>query len=105
MATRKPAPNARLPRIEKERLQFKELLLGNPNYFGGAAVETKLPVVKKMAGNPKYESISCVGYDPDHKLLEASLGRAWIDRAGSRTREGSAQHGGDPGVDPQDHRR
>lgn len=73
MVTRKSAPKARLPRIENERLQFKELLLGNPNYFGGAAVETKLPVVKKMAGNPKYESVSCVGYDPDHKLLEATV--------------------------------
>lgn len=73
MATRKSAPKARSPRIEKERLQFKELLLGNPNYFGGVSVETKLPVVKKMAGNPKYESVSCVGYDPDHKLLEATV--------------------------------
>lgn len=72
MATRKSAPKAKLPRIEKERLQFKELLLGNPNYFGGA-VEAKLPVVKKMEGNPKYESVSCVGYDPDHKLLEATV--------------------------------
>ena len=72
MATRKTATKARPPRIEKERLQFKELLLGNANYFGGAA-GIKLPVVKEMKGNTKYEAVSCIGYDPDRRLLEATV--------------------------------
>lgn len=73
MATRTTAAKARPPRIEKERLQFKELLLGNANYFGGASAELELPVVKQMEGNAKYESVSCVGYDPDRRLLEATV--------------------------------
>ena len=73
MATRKTPAKARPPRIEKERLQFKELLLGNANYFGGASAKLKLPVVKKMEGNTKYESVSCIGYGPDRRLLEATV--------------------------------
>jgi len=73
MATRRSAPKTKAPRIEKERLQFKELLLGNPNYFGKVSAEAKFPVVKKMEGNTKYESVSCVGYDPDRRLLEATV--------------------------------
>jgi hypothetical protein len=78
VATRKPrarasqtarrAPAARKP--PKERTQFRQLLLANPNYFGTLA-ESDLPVVSAMEGNTTYEEITCVGYQPQFKRLEA----------------------------------
>ncbi len=49
--------------VVPERLQFKELLLGNPNYFGnfphfGGAV------VKPISTNTEYEHLACVGLSP-----------------------------------------
>lgn len=55
---------------EKERAQFKTLLLGNPNYFGNLK-DSKLKAVLKIQGDPTYEEIGCVGFQPQFKRLEA----------------------------------
>lgn len=58
--------------IEKERLEFKQLLLKNPNYFGTAQSSAFKPV-KKIAGNTKYEELTCIGFNPTQDLLEATV--------------------------------
>ena len=54
----------------KERVSFKSLLLSNPNYFGNLA-DSKLKAVLPIAGNTNFESLGCVGYQPQQKQLEA----------------------------------
>jgi hypothetical protein len=56
--------------FERERAQFRELLLTNPNYFG-TAEESDFDVVEPIQLNTKYEEIGCVGFDPKHDRLEA----------------------------------
>lgn len=56
--------------FERERAQFKTLLLSNPNYFGNLA-GSKLPPVLKIQGNTTYEQIGCVGFQPQFNRLEA----------------------------------
>ncbi|MEN6438119.1 MAG: hypothetical protein ABFD97_06015 [Syntrophobacter sp.] len=58
--------------IEKERSEFKQLLLKNPNHFGTARSST-FKAVKKMAGNTKYEELSCIGLNPAQDMLEATV--------------------------------
>lgn len=58
--------------IEKERSQFKELLLSNPNYFGNLA-DSSFASVKKIIGNTTYEQLTCVGFNPDSNQLEATI--------------------------------
>src|SRR5215472_11288968 len=57
-------------RIQPERLRFRELILGNPNYFG-TAPETELPPVVELAGETTYEELTCVGLQPGLDQLEA----------------------------------
>ena len=59
-------------RPEKERVQFKQLLAENPNYFGNLA-DSPYKVVKKIVGNTTYEELTCVGYNPDLAQLEATF--------------------------------
>ena len=70
MAARKAG--ATVARVERERAQFKQLLMGNPNYFGNLR-GSSLKLVKKMAMNTAYEEITCVGYNPDRAELEATV--------------------------------
>jgi hypothetical protein len=56
--------------VEPERLQFRALLLKNPNYFGNIAKAPFEPV-KIIASNSSYEELKCVGYNPQFKRLEA----------------------------------
>jgi hypothetical protein len=58
------------PPYEKERAQFKALLLGNPNYFGNLKDSPFKPVLK-IQGDPTYEEIGCVGFQPQFNRLEA----------------------------------
>ena len=58
--------------IEKERVQFKQLILQNPNYFGNLPASVFKPV-KLMAFNTKYEELTCVGFNLDANLLEATI--------------------------------
>jgi hypothetical protein len=59
-------------RIPKERTQFRRLLAGNANYFGNMP-EAGLAAVQPLAGNTAYEEVTCVGYNPPLRLLEATV--------------------------------
>jgi hypothetical protein len=56
--------------VEKERAQFKSLLLKNPNYFGNFP-DYKKTAVLTMSQNTKYEELKCVGFIPEEDKLEA----------------------------------
>lgn len=58
--------------VSKERISFRQLLAANPNYFGNLAESTFKPV-KKIASNTSHEELACVGYNPELKLLEATV--------------------------------
>src|SRR5271154_6652964 len=58
--------------IEKERSDFRRLLLDNANYFGNID-KSPLKPVKKMVANTDYEQLNCVGYNPDKQFLEATI--------------------------------
>ncbi len=58
------------PAFLQERLQFKTLLLTNPNYFGHLK-EITLPPVVKIVHNTTYEQLVGAGYQPQTGLLEA----------------------------------
>jgi hypothetical protein len=55
---------------EKERQQFRALILGNPNYFGNIKASPLKPVLK-IQGDTTYEEIGCVGFQPQLNRLEA----------------------------------
>ncbi len=55
-----------------ERLNFKPLLLGNANYFG-TLKNSKLPVVANIQGNTTFEAITCVGFNPELRRIEATV--------------------------------
>ena len=78
--------------VEMERLRFKELLVSNPNYFGSLGQST-FPVVKKMASNRTYEELTCVGYNPEKKLLEATIAvKLPYGYGGNLCREGTTEY-------------
>jgi len=54
----------------KQRVGFKTLLLSNPNYFGNLA-GSKFQPVFPLSGDTYYEKLTCVGYQPQQKRLEA----------------------------------
>ncbi len=56
----------------KERLQFKKLLLTNPNYFGNLE-KSQFKPVNKIIGNTLYEEAACVGFNPALNLLEITI--------------------------------
>jgi hypothetical protein len=58
--------------LPKERGQFKKLLAVNPNYFGNLSDSVFEPVVE-MVGNSAYEELTCVGFNPDLRLLEGTI--------------------------------
>ncbi len=69
MADNKSVANAK---IEKERSEFKRLLVENPNYFGNLT-GANLKAVKKLAANTQYEELTCVGFNPETNFLEATI--------------------------------
>ena len=60
------------PLHEKERAQFKSLLMQNPNYFGNLKESEFKPVVS-ITGNTSYEELTCVGYNSLRRTLEATV--------------------------------
>lgn len=58
--------------VPVERLNFKALLLANPNHFG-TLKNTKFPVVADIQGNTSFEAITCAGYNPELRRLEATV--------------------------------
>lgn len=65
-------PKKEIHRLEKERGEFHKLLAVNPNYFGNLA-GTSFKPVKKIIGNTKYEQLTCIGFNPNLNLLEATI--------------------------------
>jgi len=57
-------------RVEKERTEFKKLILENPNYFGNFP-ELKIKPILPMKTNTKYEELRCIGFYPENDLLVA----------------------------------
>jgi Putative peptidoglycan binding domain len=55
---------------ETERVQFNELLLMNPNYFGNLKTSDFKPV-KRIQANASYEELRSLGYHPHLEMLEA----------------------------------
>ena len=58
--------------FENERVQFRALLMTNPNYFGNL-VESSFQPVQKIVGNTFYEQLTCVGYNPKLQQLEGHV--------------------------------
>jgi hypothetical protein len=56
----------------KERLQFKQLMMVNPNYFG-TNPDLKFKAQINLSGHTSYEEITCVGFNPDFDELEATI--------------------------------
>jgi hypothetical protein len=62
--------------VEHERLQFKQLLAMNPNYFGNLgeqAAAGDFSIVFPLSNKTKYEQLNCVGLYPADNLLEAMI--------------------------------
>jgi len=57
---------------ELARQNFKALLLANPNYFGNLA-DSPFASVLNIQGDTAYESIGCVGYNPQLAQLRATI--------------------------------
>jgi hypothetical protein len=66
----KPSDPARARAFDKERAQFKALLLSNPNYFGNLK-DSEFKAQLNIQFNTFYEEIGCVGYQPQANRLEA----------------------------------
>ncbi len=58
------------PCLEKEREQFRALILQNPNYFGNLKASPYKPV-KVQQGITAYEQLMCVGLNPPSNRLQA----------------------------------
>ncbi len=56
--------------FERERRQFRALILANPNYFGNLKTSPFQPVLD-IQGNTTFEEIGCVGFQPQFNRLEA----------------------------------
>lgn len=57
---------------ELARQNFHALLLANPNFFGNIAESPYKPVLN-IQGDTAYESIGCVGYNPQLEQLRATI--------------------------------
>ncbi len=73
MATIKEKARDNRPRIEKERRLFNILIASNPNYFGTISHNTFKAVYKKWKASTKYEELTCVGYNHNLEMLEATI--------------------------------
>ncbi|KON26631.1 hypothetical protein AC480_05410 [miscellaneous Crenarchaeota group archaeon SMTZ1-55] len=58
--------------VEKERTEFKTLMIQNPNYFGNLP-KSPFKTVKKIVGNTTYEELTCIGFNPNLNMLEATV--------------------------------
>ena len=55
-----------------ERTNFKQMVLGNPNYFG-TFKKFGTKAVKPFSGDTSYEQLTCLGLQPDSQLLEGVI--------------------------------
>lgn len=63
-----------IQKVENERMNFRALLLSNPNYFGTIEKSSYKPI-KPISKNITYEEIKCIGFNPQFSRLEAVV---WI---------------------------
>jgi hypothetical protein len=61
-----------ISKLQMERTHYKYMLAKNVNYFGNIP-GSKLKPVLQMSGNIEYEEITCAGYNPETKMLEATI--------------------------------
>jgi hypothetical protein len=59
-------------KLDKERAEFKQLLLKNPNYFGNLK-DSSFKAAKDIVAQTQYEELTCVGFNPAKNLLEATI--------------------------------
>jgi hypothetical protein len=69
-AKEKTSEIAKPKAFQKERAQFKTLLLANPNYFGNLK-DSEFKAELSIQLNTFYEEIGCVGFQPQANRLEA----------------------------------
>ena len=58
--------------LQPERVNFKKLVLSNPNYFG-TFPKFGGKLVKAFSGNTTFEQLECLGLNPGSNLLEAVI--------------------------------
>jgi hypothetical protein len=63
-------------RVERERSQFRALLLQNANFFGNLK-DSPFKAVTSIVSNTSYEELKCVGFQPQLNRLEAVV---WVKR-------------------------
>jgi len=69
---KKNPESAKLAKVPQERTQLRFLLAKNPNYFGSIAKSEFKPALKQQS-NTSYEEITCIGYNPYTRLMEATF--------------------------------
>ena len=72
MATPKATSTVGSNRLRAARRDFTKLVAANPNHFG-TLKDSSLKVVFPMQGNTTFEQLTCVGFNPDLNLLEATV--------------------------------
>jgi len=65
-------PDNKTVDVPVERVNFKALLLANPNHFG-TLKDSKFQPIADIQGNTTYEAITCAGYNPELRRLEATV--------------------------------
>jgi hypothetical protein len=70
MATAVDRPQER--EVPRERGAFTRLLAQNPNYFGNLP-DSPFPVQLELIANVEFEELTCVSYNPDRRVLEATI--------------------------------
>lgn len=58
--------------VPQERTHFLHMLAKNPNYFGNIP-GSKVKANFKQISNTTYEQLTCVGYNPDTAIMEATF--------------------------------
>lgn len=63
---------AKAPKVQAERSHFHFMLAKNPNYFGNIPGSNLKPVFK-IVSDTSFEELTCVGYNPDTRDMEATF--------------------------------
>jgi hypothetical protein len=78
--------------IPQERTHFKFMLAKNPNYFGNIPGSDIKPIFKLIT-ETSYEQLTCVGYNPDTRNMEATFAvKRSTGYGGSLCTAGSFEH-------------
>ena len=78
--------------VQPERTHFQFMLAKNPNYFGNIP-GSKLKENFKLIANTSFEQLTCVGYNPDTAVMEATFSiKKSSGYAGNLCTGGSFEH-------------